>query len=121
MVTITLLGEPKSTQHIYRFRCAGKIPMMYMNKEGKELKEYYCWQAKSQWKGKTTKAPVKVNIELFFANMRVHDIDNYGKILLDSLTGIVWDDDKQIQSMTVSKWIDKGNPRIEITIYEREE
>lgn len=116
MTVITLTGEPKSTQHIYKFRCAGRIPMMYMDKDGKTVKESYQWQAKSQWKNKPIKEPLKVKIELFFANKRNHDIDNYNKILLDSLTGIVWEDDGQIQSMTVSKWLDKDNPRIEITI-----
>lgn len=119
MTLITLLGEPKSTQHIYKFRCAGRIPMMYMDKDGKGVKESYQWQAKSQWKKKLLTEPLEVKIDLFFANKRNHDIDNYNKILLDSLTGIVWEDDGLIQSMTVSKSYDKSNPRIEITIYER--
>lgn len=113
---ITLAGEPKSTQHIYKFRCAGRIPMMYMDKDGKAIKESYQWQAKSQWKIKPIKDALNVKIDLFFANKRNHDIDNYNKILLDALSGIVWEDDGQIQSMYVTKYYDKENPRIEITI-----
>jgi Holliday junction resolvase RusA-like endonuclease len=35
---------------------------------------------------------------------------------MDSLTGIVWDDDSQIMRATVEKHKDKQKPRIEIYI-----
>jgi Holliday junction resolvase RusA-like endonuclease len=37
---------------------------------------------------------------------------------MDALTGIVWLDDSQIQTAHVSKYYDKDNPRIELTIKE---
>lgn len=48
---ITLTGEPKSTQHIYRYACRGNFRAMYMTAEGKALKEQYQWEANSQGKG----------------------------------------------------------------------
>lgn len=49
----------------------------------------------------------------------MRDIDNYGKILLDSLTWIVYEDDKQIKLMTIQIMNpDKNNPRIELIIDE---
>ena len=96
----------------------GKFPRVYMSHEGKALKESYQWQAKSQWKKKTTDKPVAVHITLFFKNGHKHDIDNFGKLLLDSLTDIVWVDDSQIAQMTVIKMMDKARPRIEINITE---
>lgn len=116
MTTITLTGEPMSTNGLYKSHCRFGYPTVYMTADGKALKESYQWEAKSQWKEKPTKEVIKVKIELFFKKKGKHDIDNFGKILLDSLSGIVWDDDSQIQEMTVSKWLDKGTPRIEITI-----
>ena len=116
MTTITLTGEPRSTNHLYKAHCKFGFPSFYMTKDGKDLKTAYQWQAKSQWKKKPTAEVVKVKIDLFFQRKNKHDIDNYGKVLLDSLTGIVWEDDSQIQEMTVSKWLDKEAPRIEITI-----
>jgi len=109
---ITLPGNPKSTQNIYRF--AGRI--MYMNKVGKELKESYQWEAKSQWKKEPTKGDIGVRIHLFFGDKRKRDIDNFNKLILDSLSGIVWEDDVQIQSLFISKHYDKENPRAEVVI-----
>lgn len=110
---ITLSGKPISTNLIYRRH--GNI--IYMTKAGKDLKTSYQWQAKSQWKKKITTKPLEVMISLYFNDKRVRDIDNYGKILLDSLTGIVWGDDKQIMRMTVEK-LYNHTPRIEIEIKE---
>jgi crossover junction endodeoxyribonuclease RusA len=89
-----------------------------MSKEGKLKKEEYQWEAKSQWKKKITNKDLEVIITLYFKDKKVRDIDNYSKILLDSMTGIVWEDDKQIQRMTIEKYIDKEDPRIEVEIFE---
>ena len=45
------------------------------------------------------------------------DIDNIAKIILDSLNGMAYDDDKNIVSCQIDKWFD-SNPRVEIYIYE---
>jgi Holliday junction resolvase RusA-like endonuclease len=45
------------------------------------------------------------------------DIDNIAKIILDSLNGLAYDDDKNIVSCQIDKWFD-SNPRVEIYIYE---
>lgn len=85
-----------------------------MSREGKELKKTYSWEALSQRIGEKLTGDLEVKIKLYFKDKRVRDIDNYNKILLDALTGIIWQDDKQIQKMTIEKFIDKENPRIEI-------
>ncbi len=114
---ITLLGEPKTTNHLYKSHCRFGHPCVYMTASGKSLKESYQWQAKNQWKRKMiTDQEIGVDIKLFFGTKRNGDIDNYGKILLDSLTGIVWEDDKQIVTMNIEKHYDKSNPRIELTV-----
>ncbi len=88
-----------------------------MSRKGKDLKEYYSLEAISQRRGfKCLTGAVEISIKLFFGDKRVRDIDNYNKILLDALTGIVWKDDRQIQKMTVEKFYDKENPRIELEI-----
>jgi len=115
-MTITLLGEPKSTQHIYKMTCRGRFASMYMSKEGKMIKDSYILQSRLKWANKPVTGDVTVYIKLYFGTKRKADIDNFGKLLLDSLTGIVWEDDSQIQKMTVEKHYDKLNPRIEIDI-----
>jgi crossover junction endodeoxyribonuclease RusA len=109
---IILTGNPLSTNHIYKKSKFG----MYMSAEGHALKESYQWEATSQWKDKMLLGRVIVCIKLFFGDLRNRDIDNYNKILLDSLTGIVWKDDKQIVKMEIEKLYDKKNPRVEIEI-----
>ena len=109
---IILKGNPYTNNLLYRSH--GHI--WYMTKKGKDLKEFYRWQAKLQYKENLTREPLKIRIGLFFGDKRKRDIDNYCKILLDSLTGIVWEDDSQINEMRIIKDIVKENPRIEIYI-----
>lgn len=113
---LILKGNPQSTQHIYKMTCRGKFATMYMSKEGKDLKESYQWQLKSQYKKKPLTGEIDLRVELFFGDERKRDIDNYNKILLDSMSGIIFEDDSQIQSMLIIKNKDKRNPRIEIQV-----
>lgn len=113
---ITLTGEPRSTNNIYKYHCKFGFPSGYLSADGKALKEDYQWQTKSQWKDGITESTLTVEVKLFFKSKIKHDIDNYSKILLDSLTGIVWKDDSQIEQIIISKFMDKLNPRIEIEI-----
>lgn len=118
MINITLLGEPKSTNNIYKIVCRGRFGTYYMSKAGKDLKEDYQWQIKSQYKGKPMAISLKIDIGLYFGTKRQCDWDNFHKLSMDACTGLVWDDDSQIQEATVSKFYDKVNPRIEIKIRE---
>jgi Holliday junction resolvase RusA-like endonuclease len=115
-MNITLLGEPKSTNNLYRYACRGNFPAMYMTKEGKDLKESYQWQAKSQGISAPFEGDITVQIILYFGTKRKCDWDNFHKLSMDALTGIVWLDDSQIRSARVTKSYDKSNPRIEIEV-----
>ena len=113
MIHITLKGNPISSQHAYWQ--SGKI--RYMTADAKSLKNAYILQARMQYKGEVLKTSLSTYIRLYFADKRVRDIDNYGKLLLDSLTWVVYEDDKQIKLMTIQICEpDKANPRIEIII-----
>lgn len=112
----TLKGNPLSTGHIYKSMCRGKFASVYMTKAGKDLKESYQWQLKSQYKKKPLTGDIDMRVELFFGDERKRDIDNFNKILLDSMSGIIFEDDSQIQSLLIIKNKDKKNPRIELQI-----
>lgn len=87
-----------------------------MTKQGKEYKEMCQWEIKSQYKGRPTPEPISVIIEFYFKDKLRRDIDNFNKIILDSCTGMLWKDDSQIQELTLRKFIDKENPRVELFI-----
>ncbi len=114
---IILKGQPKSTQHCYKTTCMGGRPRLYMSNECKDLKEDYQWQAKSQWHKKPLDRELDVSIDLYFGTKRKSDIDNFCKLILDSLEGIVYENDNQIMSLNITKHYDKNAPRAEVTIF----
>jgi len=87
-----------------------------MSKQGKYLKESYQWQAKSQWHAKPLTRGLKLTLRAYFGTKRTQDIDNFNKLVLDALTGIVWEDDSQILELHIYKDYDKQNPRIELEV-----
>jgi crossover junction endodeoxyribonuclease RusA len=116
MKTIILHGEPKSTGAIYKITCRGRFGTYYVSKEGKDVKSSYIQQTRLQWQSKPVTEDVSIHIRLYFGTKRKCDIDNFNKLLLDSMTGIVWKDDSQIQKMFIEKFYDKNKGRIEIDI-----
>lgn len=114
---IILKGNPQSTNNIYQSTCRGKFASVYMTPKGKSLKEDYQWQIKTQYKiPKLLTGDIDLRVELFFGDKRTRDIDNYNKLLLDAFTGLIWEDDSQIQSLLIIKNYDKKTPRIEVEI-----
>lgn len=53
---------------------------------------------------------------MYFGDKRKRDRDNYHKIAIDSLDGIVLKDDVLIEQAMVTKYYDKENPRYKIWI-----
>jgi len=88
-----------------------------MTPAGKKLKEQYQWEARAQWKGKPLVGDIEVSITLYFGTKRKADLDNFNKLSLDALTGIVWEDDSQIADLRVRRAYDKLRPRIEIELH----
>jgi crossover junction endodeoxyribonuclease RusA len=90
---------------------------MYMTKAGKIIKERYQWEAGAQWKGKPLAGDIKVAITLYLGTKRKADLDNFNKLSLDALTGLVYEDDSQIAKLTLKSAYDKQRPRIELAPY----
>lgn len=68
----------------------------------KTLKQAYQWEAKAQWKEKPLSGPVAADITLYFDTRRSADWDNFHKLSCDALSGIVYEDDKQIKRAVVT-------------------
>lgn len=109
---IILNGSPLSTNHIYQH--VGR--RVYMTRDGSKLKRDYQIQLKNQYKGKPIAEDIILFVRLFFGDKRTRDVDNYNKIVLDACSKILWEDDSQIQSITIEKNYDKKNPRVELSI-----
>ena len=112
---IRLSGKPQSTQHLYG---VSRIGYRYMKPEARETKEAYAWEARAQWNAPLLRKRLAVRFDLYFPDARIRDIDNYHKIALDALNGVVWEDDKQIQDLRTVIKEASGDPRIEIIISE---
>ena len=109
---IILEWQVLSNQSIYLQR--GK--MRFIKKEAKELKAKWVEEVKKQWKWEPVDYELWIGITYYHWDRRIRDIDNYWKIVLDCMTGIVYKDDSQIQYMYLGKKYDKENPRVEIIV-----
>ena len=115
----TLKWQMISNQHAYWQR--GKI--RYMIKKAKDLKQSYIDQIKLESKKINIEEQVflcfdciEMSIKYYHWDKRKRDIDNYDKILIDSMQWIIFDDDVQIKKLTLEKFYDKENPRAEVEI-----
>lgn len=109
---IVLTGNPLSVNNLYRH--VGH--RVYMTSAGTALKESWQWEAKSQWRQPVLEEPLYLDINIYFSTLAKRDADNFQKLILDSLKGIVFKDDDLIQSFRVTKCLDRKKPRVEITI-----
>lgn len=74
----------------------------YKSAEAKSFQEVLSFKAKQAMKGKKRlEGPVSVLIDFWFVSGS--DIDSCLKMTLDSLNGIVWEDDKQVVELSVGK------------------
>lgn len=113
---ITLTGAPPTTSSIYKYRNAGKFIQGYMSGEGKAKKEEYRYEMMAQKKGLFMTEPFSLVLTFFFKDCRKRDVDNFNKLVLDAGTGTLWEDDSLIDDLHIFKFIDKENPRVELTI-----
>lgn len=87
----------------------GKQGRRYLTKEGKEFKEAviattYLYN-KDVKKIKSTSENDRYGVMITFAfkDKRRRDIDDYFKLCIDALTGIIWEDDSQIYQLIGTK------------------
>lgn len=60
---------------------------------------------------------VAINVSVFRPAKR-GDLDNYLKIMLDALEGVLYENDNQITEIHAFRYDDKDNPRVELVAYE---
>ena len=87
-------------------------------------KDYMCeagwlakgWCAAEKWTPPTKDRKIIMRVWVWFPDKRKRDADNILKILQDSLTGIMWLDDRQVMPRVMDVGVDKQNPRVEIEV-----
>lgn len=112
-MTLTFETLPLGTNNLYAH--VGR--QRFLTPKARANKEALAWEARSQFRGKPLSGPLAVEVQLFWPDRRKHDIDNI-KVLLDSLTGIVWEDDGQIVDAHLIKEFDRERPRVELRVWE---
>jgi Holliday junction resolvase RusA-like endonuclease len=112
MIDIVLTGQVPSNQTIY----LQKWKMRFMKKSAKEIKEKRMQEVKSQYAWDPLDYSLFMRVKYYHWSHTKRDIDNYAKLVLDSMAGIVFVDDSQIKYLFLSKHYDKHNPRVEVSI-----
>lgn len=108
---ITLPYPPSANRYWRSFR--GRV---VKSKEARTYQAEAGWIAKAQGANITDK-PVSLSLR-FFRPRRSGDLDNRLKVAIDSLNGVVYEDDKQVVELHAYLGDDKDNPRVEIEVVE---
>lgn len=115
-ITSATLPFPPSTNRYWRnFR-----GHMVVSKEAREYKAVVAgiFLQQSMDGGLNDSDEIVIDLVVYRPEKR-RDLDNCVKILLDSMQGFVYKDDKQIVEIHAYREDDKHNPRVEVAIYRR--
>lgn len=98
------LPWPPSTNAIWRaFVQKGRVRNI-LSKQGRAYRESATQAAQAQYDGEPMQGRLSVTITLHAPTRRAYDVDNRAKAALDAITHAgVWDDDGQIDSLTITR------------------
>ncbi len=89
--------------------------------KAREYVEQVRWRAFQQGvKGPPLTCLCSVSVTVFRPR-RIGDLDNALKATLDSLRGLVFEDDSQVVELHASRWDDAANPRVVVLVDPRPE
>lgn len=136
MIEFTVAGEPVA-QGRPRFSTRGNFVKAYDPAKSKDYKAYVKLVAAAAMKERSLKpldGAIAVSVRAYVSvpkskskkfrenalkglerPTKKPDCDNIAKILLDAMTGIAYEDDKQIVKLSVEKYYDEV-PRVEVAI-----
>lgn len=104
--------KPISVNKLYGVRRGRKV----LTEDARKFKLKAHELVKQQWSNPPLKCKVSVDLEFHFKTKRERDVDNYVKGVFDALTGLVIEDDKQIQQFTAKKFIDAQKDEVYIYV-----
>jgi Holliday junction resolvase RusA-like endonuclease len=105
-----VLALPPSANLYWRYTPSG----VYVSEEAQTYKKGVQWKAAHQHMTPMD-GPVAVYLNVYRAR-KAGDLDNFAKILCDSLNGVAYHDDSQVVELHMWRHDDKANPRVEVEI-----
>jgi Holliday junction resolvase RusA-like endonuclease len=111
--TITLYTKPIPLNQKFFVRNGRNI----LSNKYRDTKTALALETRSQVNFSPLSTTLAINLHFYFGDNRRRDIDAYTKIILDSMEGIMYENDCQITEMHVFKEVDKENPRTVVQIY----
>ena len=109
MIQLTLPLPPSANR--YWKQANGRI---YVSAEARRYKEDVGWICAALGV-QPIEGAVSVSINVYRQQKR-GDLDNFLKVLFDSLKGYCFSDDDQVLHISANRYDDKDNPRIEVMI-----
>lgn len=121
-LTLTIHGVAPSVNHMYRnFNNHGRR-MRVLSSDAETWSYAVSMLAKKEvrdtgWTMAKKGEKVVAEVEVYWPDRKRRDVENLGKLLWDSLEGIVYEDDSWILPRYMDFAVDRENPRIEIKCY----
>ena len=113
-IKFSIPGPMVSTNQAYRKRGSGYG--MFMTPEGKAWKDLISLMARKAMRGVPMfEGRVFVTV-VYYRPSKRGDVDGPGKLLLDSLEGVCFENDSVVHVFTQLKDCDPKNPRTEVTV-----
>ncbi len=113
MIQFWVPGNPIPKQS-FRYKKGGG----YQPKRVTEWEQIVAWYAlEAMWGNLLLEGDLKVELNFKRKNKRKCDLDNLSKAVLDACNGIVWEDDRQIIDLRITKAHDKENPGVLVTVW----
>ena len=106
------LPVPPSVNRLWRVTCRRGYPTLY---KVPKAKHYAASVRELAYFIDPLCGDVAIEIHVYRPRKK-GDLDNYQKLLLDSLNGVAFGDDKQVTEIHAYRHDDKKNPRAEVTV-----
>lgn len=90
---------------------------VHVSTEAKQYKVEVTWLAKIAGLHEPMTGQVAITLHVY-RKQKSGDLDNRIKVLLDSLRGVVYEDDSQVVEIHAYRHEDKHDPRVEIEVQE---
>lgn len=120
---VILKKIPTLLNRLYEPKCKrkadGKVyPTIIKNKDANKFAEYLRLEAMRQKCINIMEGDVAMKVDFCFRGKRDKDIDSILKLLLDTLNGIMYKDDKQIIDLHIRKHRDQEEDEIVVLVEE---